>query len=130
MGCRISPWGRKILHLPPFSSPLSPYFRIGNVPEVCSSVPNAWGKMPENGTKTCRILHQSYILHLILHPILHPKLPVNTEGLWCWCRKCRRFSKTFFQGEERDVACKGFCNIVNEIVLYLALKLKTKIVSG
>ena len=29
MGCRISPWGRKILHLPPFSSPLSPYFRIG-----------------------------------------------------------------------------------------------------
>ena len=39
-------------------------------------------------------------------------------------------NQTFFQGEERDVACKGFCNIVNEIVLYLALKLKTKIVSG
>ena len=32
----------------------------------------------------------------ILHPILHPKLSVNKRPLVFWCRKCRRFSKTFF----------------------------------
>ena len=32
----------------------------------------------------------------ILHPILHPKLSVNTGHPMPWCRKCRRFSKTFF----------------------------------
>ena len=32
----------------------------------------------------------------ILHPILHPKSLVNTGHLGLWCRKCRRFSKTFF----------------------------------
>ena len=36
----------------------------------------------------------------ILHPILHPKLSVNTGHLAPWCRKCRRFSKTFFVGRE------------------------------
>ena len=40
----------------------------------------------------------------ILHPILHPKLSVNTGGLRYWCRKCRRFSKTFFvEGRETVV---------------------------
>ena len=37
----------------------------------------------------------------ILHPILHPKLSVNTGHLVPWCRKCRRFSKTFFVEGER-----------------------------
>ena len=46
--------------------------------------------------QTCRILHQTYILH----PILHPELPANTEDLGHWCRKCRRFSKNFFYGGE------------------------------
>ena len=37
----------------------------------------------------------------ILHPILHPKLSVNKRPLVFWCRKCRRFSKTFFvEGEQ------------------------------
>ena len=30
--------------------------------------------------QTCRILHQTYILH----PILHLKVPANTEDLWHW----------------------------------------------
>ena len=58
------------------------------------------GKCRGNGRKDSQILHQSYILHLILHPILHPELPANTEDLWHWCRKCRRFSKNFFYGGE------------------------------
>ena len=37
----------------------------------------------------------------ILHPILHPKSVVNTGYLVPWCRKCRRFSKTFFVERER-----------------------------
>ena len=38
----------------------------------------------------------------ILHPILHPKLSVNKRPLVFWCRKCRRFSKTFFvEGRSR-----------------------------
>ena len=38
----------------------------------------------------------------ILHPILHPKMSVNTGILVLWCRKCRRFTKTFFvEGGER-----------------------------
>ena len=53
------------------------------------------GKCRGNGRKDSKILHQSYILHLILHPILHPELPANTEDLGHWCRKCRRFSKNF-----------------------------------
>ena len=32
----------------------------------------------------------------ILHPILHPKSLENTIGFAYGCRKCRRFSKTFF----------------------------------
>ena len=40
----------------------------------------------------------------ILHPILHPKSPVNTGNLTPWCRKCRRFSKTFFVEGEREKA--------------------------
>ena len=32
----------------------------------------------------------------ILHPILHPKSLENTTGFAYGCRKCRRFSKTFF----------------------------------
>ena len=36
----------------------------------------------------------------ILHPILHPKSLENTMGFTCGCRKCRRFSRTFFvEGE-------------------------------
>ena len=58
------------------------------------------GKCRGNGRKDSKILHQSYILHLILHPILHPELPANTEDLGHWCRKCRRFSKNFFYGGE------------------------------
>ena len=40
----------------------------------------------------------------ILHPILHPKSSVNTRNLTPWCRKCRRFSKTFFVEGEREKA--------------------------
>ena len=50
----------------------------------------------------------------ILHPILHPKLSVNTGHLAPWCRKCRRFSKTFFvEGGkgECDVAVRKMQNI-------------------
>ena len=61
------------------------------------------------GRKTCIILHQSYILHLILHPILHPKSSVNTGQLIMWCRKCRRFSKNFFCGG-RGIAVRKMQN--------------------
>ena len=50
----------------------------------------------------------------ILHPILHPKLSVNTGHPVPWCRKCRRFSKTFFvEGGkgECDVAVRKMQNI-------------------
>ena len=44
----------------------------------------------------------------ILHPILHPKLSVNTGHLAPWCRKCRRFSKTFFvERREGGMRCSG-----------------------
>ena len=45
----------------------------------------------------------------ILHPILHPKSSVNTRNLTPWCRKCRRFSKTFFVegGREGRKRCCG-----------------------
>ena len=43
----------------------------------------------------------------ILHPILHPKSSVNTRHLGPWCRKCRRFSKTFFvEGESETTVRK------------------------
>ena len=88
------------------------------VPEACSK---AWLRarsckmMKENARrmhgsarKNCKILHQSTILHLILHPILHPKSLVNTTGFVDGCRKCRRFSETFFVGgrEARSGSCK------------------------
>ena len=53
-------------------------------------------RMHGSARKNCKILHQSTILHLILHPILHPKSLVNTTGFIDGCRKCRRFSETFF----------------------------------
>ena len=56
---------------------------------------------PEKTGKNRQILLQSYTLQLILHPILHPKSLVNTKGFAVGCRKCRRFSKTFFV-EERE----------------------------
>ena len=44
----------------------------------------------------------------ILHPILHPKLSANTGHLAPWCRKCRRFSKTFFvERREGRMRCSG-----------------------
>ena len=43
----------------------------------------------------------------ILHPILHPKSSVNTRNLTPWCRKCRRFSKTFFVGGGGRMRCSG-----------------------
>ena len=49
LGVGFLPRCRVILHLPPFSTPFPPYFRLGNVPEPCSSVPNAGKKC----TKTC-----------------------------------------------------------------------------
>ena len=55
-------------------------------------------RMHGSARKNCKILHQSTILHLILHPILHPKSLVNTTGFFDGCRKCRRFSETFFVG--------------------------------
>ena len=48
---------------------------------------------------------QSYILHQNLHPILHPKSSVNTTGFYAGCRKCRRFSKTFFQDSFQRWIC-------------------------
>ena len=45
-GCRI------ILHFPPYFTPFWAYFCIGNVPEVCSFVRNAWGKYKGNVKKT------------------------------------------------------------------------------
>ena len=51
----------------------------------------------------------------ILHPILHPKSSVNTGHPAPWCRKCMRFSKTFFCREggkgECDVAVQKVQNI-------------------
>ena len=58
------------------------------------------GYRQKNGIKTSKILHQSYILHLILHPTLHPKSPGFIRGFHAGCRKCRRFSKNFFCGRE------------------------------
>ena len=55
-------------------------------------------RMHGSARKNCKILHQSTILHLILHPILHPESLVNTTGFVDGCRKCRRFSETFFVG--------------------------------
>ena len=49
----------------------------------------------------------------ILHPILHPKLSVNTGHLVPWCRKCRRFSKTFFWRIERCLFQKTVLIAVN-----------------
>ena len=46
----------------------------------------------------------------ILHPILHPKSSVNTGHFVPWCRKCRRFSKTFFV-EEREAVVRKQQNI-------------------
>ena len=46
----------------------------------------------------------------ILHPILHPKSLVNTGHPAPWCRKCRRFSKTFFE-EGRETAVRKQQNI-------------------
>ena len=43
----------------------------------------------------------------ILHPILHPKSVVNTGYLVPWCRKCRRFSKTFFVEERERLWSRG-----------------------
>ena len=43
----------------------------------------------------------------ILHPILHPKSSVNTGHLVPWCRKCRRFSKTFFVKRGRGERVSG-----------------------
>ena len=43
----------------------------------------------------------------ILHPILHPKFSVNTGHLVPWCRKCRRFSKTFFVEERERLWSRG-----------------------
>ena len=92
--CRI------ILHLPPFFIPLFVVFPPRKRAEIVQFRAKYLGKMQgyrqKNGIKTSKILHQSYILHLILHPTLHPKLPINTGTLWYRCRKCRRFSKTFF----------------------------------
>ena len=48
--------------------------------------------------KKARNVGQSYTLHLILHPNLHPKLPEFIRVFHTGCRKCRRFSKTFFWG--------------------------------
>ena len=47
----------------------------------------------------------------ILHPILHPKLSVNKRPLVFWCRKCRRFSKTFFCGGQSETANRKVQNI-------------------
>ena len=59
--------------------------------------------------KTCRLnLHKSYTR--ILHPILHPKSFENTIGFAYGCRKCRRFSKTFFV-EEREAVVRKQQNI-------------------
>ena len=44
----------------------------------------------------------------ILHPILHPKMSVNTGLLVLWCRKCRRFTKTFFV-EGGEMRWSGKC---------------------
>ena len=44
----------------------------------------------------------------ILHPILHPKSSVNTGHPALSCRKCRRFSKTFFVGRGKGrMRCSG-----------------------
>ena len=100
IGCRISSAVQDYLTLSAVFYPFLGIFlhrkRAGSVQFCAKCLGKIQGKCQENGTKTCRILHQSYILHLILHPILHPKLPVNAEGLWHWCRKCRIFPKTFF----------------------------------
>ena len=66
---------------------------------VTSSSTKTRKKTDEEGSG-CRIshtLHPYPTLYIrILHPILHPKSSVNTGHPVPWCRKCRRFSKTFF----------------------------------
>ena len=52
--CRI------ILHLPSFSSPSLSYFRLGNAPELCSFVPNTWGKCRDIVKKTASKPAESY----------------------------------------------------------------------
>ena len=100
--CRI------ILHLPSFFIPLFVVFpprkRAGIVQFRAKYLGKMQGFRQKNGIKTSRILHPSYILHLILHPTLHPKLPGFIRGFHSGCRKCRRFSKNFFCGR----ACGGF----------------------
>ena len=66
---------------------------IAFLPFFCTVLLGKWGyPTPENA---------------ILHPILHPKLSVNTGHPVPWCRKCRRFSKTFFIGGGGWKRCNG-----------------------
>ena len=62
-------------------------------------------KGPNDVKKNATKELQSYILHQNLHPILHPKSSVNTKGFDAGCRKCRRFSKTFFQDSFQRWIC-------------------------
>ena len=90
---------RTILHLSPVRSVFLPMFSFRKRSIRRGFVQDDEEKCKNDariGRKTCIILHQSYILHLILHPILHPKSLVNTTGFSGGCRKCRRFSKNFF----------------------------------
>ena len=60
---------------------------IAFLPFFCTVLLGKWGyPTPENA---------------ILHPILHPKASVNTGRFGNGCRKCRIFSKTFFEGKNR-----------------------------
>ena len=67
---------------------------IAFLPFFCTVLLGKWGyPTPENA---------------ILHPILHPKASVNTGRFGNGCRKCRIFSKTFFEGKNRRT-CKNLC---------------------
>ena len=70
IGCRITPWCKIILHLPPFSIPFSPYFYHGNVSEVCSFVQHAAGKMSRKRQK--RQQNPTPILHPAPYPTPNP----------------------------------------------------------
>ena len=76
-----------------------------------SSCRNAWHSFVQNAEEkancvVCICINPTpYVC--ILHPILHPKSSVNTGHPVPWCRKCRRFSKTFFIGGGGWKRCNG-----------------------